>query len=58
MLAALVGISYGLASMAPLELKVLHARQPLFVLQSDGTIQNSLVLAGLMRVLDLRSSDL
>ncbi|MCU7845564.1 MAG: cytochrome c oxidase accessory protein CcoG [Candidatus Thiodiazotropha sp. (ex Monitilora ramsayi)] len=41
---ALVGIAYGLTSLAPLELKVIHARQPLFVLQSDGTIQNKYTL--------------
>jgi polyferredoxin len=41
---ALVGIAYGLTSLAPLELKVLHARQPLFVLQSDGSIQNKYTL--------------
>ncbi len=41
---ALVGIGYGLTSLAPLELKVIHSRQPLFVLQSDGTIQNKYTL--------------
>lgn len=41
---ALVGIAYGLTSLAPLELKVIHARQPLFVLQSDGSIQNKYTL--------------
>ena len=41
---ALVGIGYGLTSLAPLELKVLHARQPLFVQQSDGSIQNKYTL--------------
>lgn len=40
MLAALVGIIYGLTTIAPIELKVLHERQPLFVKRSDGTIQN------------------
>ncbi|MCG7960712.1 MAG: cytochrome c oxidase accessory protein CcoG, partial [Candidatus Thiodiazotropha taylori] len=37
---ALAGIAYGLTSLAPLEIKVIHDRQPLFVLQSDGSIQN------------------
>ncbi|MET0067909.1 MAG: cytochrome c oxidase accessory protein CcoG [Candidatus Thiodiazotropha sp.] len=37
---ALAGIVYGLTSLAPLEIKVLHDRQPLYVLQSDGSIQN------------------
>lgn len=41
---ALVGIAYGLTSLAPLELKVIHERQPLFVLQSDGSIQNKYTL--------------
>lgn len=41
---ALIGIAYGLTSLAPLELKVIHNRQPLFVLQSDGSIQNKYVL--------------
>ncbi|MCP4043473.1 MAG: cytochrome c oxidase accessory protein CcoG, partial [Gammaproteobacteria bacterium] len=35
-----IGIIYGLSTLDALELKVLHARQPLFVLQSDGAIQN------------------
>lgn len=37
---ALVGILYGLTHLGTLELKVLHERQPLFVTQSDGSIQN------------------
>lgn len=37
---ALSGILYGLFNLSGLELKVLHERQPLFVLQSDGSIQN------------------
>ncbi|MCU7891209.1 MAG: cytochrome c oxidase accessory protein CcoG [Candidatus Thiodiazotropha sp. (ex Ustalcina ferruginea)] len=41
---ALVGIAYGLTSLAPLELKVIHDRQPLFVLLSDGSIQNKYTL--------------
>lgn len=41
---ALFGIAYGLTSLAPLELKVIHDRQPLFVLQSDGSIQNKYTL--------------
>ncbi|OMH39516.1 cytochrome c oxidase accessory protein CcoG [Motiliproteus sp. MSK22-1] len=32
--------TYGLATLSPLELKVIQNRQPLFVLQSDGSIQN------------------
>jgi len=33
-------IVWGLFSMAPVDLKVLHERAPLFVAMSDGTIQN------------------
>ena len=40
MLLAVCGIIYGLATLGSLELKALHERQPLFVLQSDGSIQN------------------
>ncbi len=41
---ALSGIVYGLTSLAPIELKALHERAPLFVLQSDGSIQNKYTL--------------
>ncbi len=44
MLIAISGILYGLTHLGSLELKVLHERQPLFVLQSDNTIQNKYVL--------------
>lgn len=44
MLAAIIGIAYGLSHLGSIELKVLHERQPLFVLQSDGTIQNKYTL--------------
>jgi cytochrome c oxidase accessory protein FixG len=44
LLAALLGIGYGLSTIDALELKVLHERQPLFVLQSDGSIQNRYTL--------------
>lgn len=37
---ALAGITYGLFNLSGLEVKVLHERQPLYVLQSDGSIQN------------------
>ena len=37
---ALIGIAYGLTHLGSLELKILHERQPLFVMQSDGSIQN------------------
>ncbi|WP_245232372.1 cytochrome c oxidase accessory protein CcoG [Thiorhodococcus minor] len=44
LIVALAGIVYGLTSLAPVELKVLHERAPLFVLQSDGSIQNKYTL--------------
>ena len=40
MLLAIAGIIYGLVTLGSLELKVLHERQPLFVMQSDGSVQN------------------
>ncbi len=42
--AALVGIGFGLASLDAIELKVLHSRQPLFVMQGDGSVQNRYTL--------------
>jgi cytochrome c oxidase accessory protein FixG len=39
-LLAVGGILYGLTHLGTLELKVLHERSPLFVRQSDGSIQN------------------
>ncbi|HEB85754.1 MAG TPA: cytochrome c oxidase accessory protein CcoG [Gammaproteobacteria bacterium] len=44
MLIALSGILYGLTHLGSLELRVLHERQPLFVLESDNSIQNKYVL--------------
>jgi len=44
LLASIIGVVTGLSGMESLELKVLHARQPLFVIQSDGTIQNRYTL--------------
>ncbi|MDH5573135.1 MAG: cytochrome c oxidase accessory protein CcoG [Gammaproteobacteria bacterium] len=41
---ALSGIIYGLLNLGSMELKVIHERQPLFVLQSDGSIQNKYVI--------------
>lgn len=37
---AIIGLLYGLTHLGTFDLKVLHERQPLFVQQSDGTIQN------------------
>ncbi|MEH6651267.1 MAG: cytochrome c oxidase accessory protein CcoG [Motiliproteus sp.] len=44
LLLALSGIIYGLSTLDAIELKVLHERQPLFVMQSDGSIQNKYTL--------------
>jgi len=44
LLVALSGISYGVASIEAVQLKVLHERQPLFVRLSDGSIQNKYTL--------------
>lgn len=44
MLLTLSGIVYGLVTLADIELNVLHERQPLFVLQRDGSIQNRYTL--------------
>lgn len=44
MLAAVSGIFYGLTNLGTLELKALHERQPLFVMQSDGSVQNKYIL--------------
>jgi len=35
---------YGLATIAPLKLNVLHERAPLFVMLSDGSIQNKFII--------------
>ena len=47
---ALLGIAYGLSTIDAIELKVLHDRQPLFVLQSDGSIQNKYILKILNKI--------
>jgi len=51
---AALGILYGLTNLGSLELKVLHERQPLFVMQSDGSIQNKYEL----KVLNKTDSDM
>jgi len=53
-LIAMTGIIYGVANISGIELKVLHDRQPLFVLQSDGSIQNRYEL----KVLNKTSQDI
>ncbi len=54
LLVSFAGVLWGMSSIAALELKVLHARQPLFVLQSDGAIQNKYTL----KVLNKTTNDL
>jgi cytochrome c oxidase accessory protein FixG len=54
MILALAGLGYGLSTLDALELKVLHERQPLFVRESDGSIQNKYVL----KILNKTDSDL
>ena len=44
MLASLGGIGYGFTHISPTEFNVIHARQPLHVLLSDGSIQNKYTL--------------
>ena len=44
MLLSLIGLVYGLSTLGSLELKVLHGRTPLYVMQSDGSIQNKYIL--------------
>jgi cytochrome c oxidase accessory protein FixG len=51
---ALSGIMYGFASLAAIELKVLHERAPLFVQLSDGSIQNKYTL----KILNKTNDDL
>ena len=51
---ALSGIVYGLNSLDAVELKVLHSRQPLFVIKSDGSIRNRYSL----KVLNKTTSDI
>ncbi len=53
-LSALIGIGFGLNSLDAVELKVLHSRQPLFVVKSDGSIRNRYTL----KVLNKTTSDL
>ncbi len=54
LLISVLGVLLGLSGMQALELKVLHSRQPLFVLQSDGSIQNKYTL----KVLNKRQEDI
>ena len=56
--AALVGIGIGLSSLDAIELKVLHARAPLFVMQSDGSVQNRYTLKVLNKLTEEISVDI
>lgn len=51
---ALTGIIYGLSNLAAIEVKALHERAPLFVLLSDGSVQNKYTL----KVLNKSEQDL
>nr|VFJ42533.1 MAG: cytochrome c oxidase accessory protein FixG [Candidatus Kentron sp. DK] len=44
LLIAAGGVIYGLAGLDAVELKVLHTREPLYVLRSDGSLQNQYTL--------------
>jgi len=44
LLVALSGILYGLNTIDAIEVKVIHDRQPLYVIQSNGEIQNKYTL--------------
>ncbi len=52
MLLALAGIGWGLSSLNAIQLAVIHERQPLFVLESDGSIQNRYTLKVLNKTMD------
>ncbi|MES9958855.1 MAG: cytochrome c oxidase accessory protein CcoG [Sedimenticola sp.] len=54
LLAAISGIAFGLSTLDAVGLKVLHDRLPLFVTQSDGSIQNKYTL----KVLNKMTEDL
>jgi len=54
LLLAVSGIVYGLSSLDAIELKVLHARAPLFVALKDGSIQNKYTL----KILNKMTEDL
>ncbi len=51
---ALSGVLFGISSLDAIELKVLHSRQPLYVVKSDGSIRNKYTL----KVLNKTTSDM
>ncbi len=54
LLLALMGIGYGLSTLDAIEIKVLHSRAPLYVMQSDGSIQNKYTI----KILNKMTEDL
>ncbi len=44
LLVSIAGIIFGIANISPMDVKVIHERQPLFVRLSDGSIQNKYTL--------------
>lgn len=54
LLLSLAGIGYGMSSLEAIEIKVIHSRQPLYVLQSDGSVQNKYTI----KVLNKMTEDL
>lgn len=54
LLLSVAGIAYGMATLDAIEIKVIHSRQPLYVLQSDGSIQNKYTI----KVLNKLTEDL
>jgi len=54
---AVAGIVYGLTTIPPIELSIVHARQPLFMRMSDGSIQNKYTIKAVNKLeSDLRVS--
>nr|VFJ51653.1 MAG: cytochrome c oxidase accessory protein FixG [Candidatus Kentron sp. FM]VFJ51726.1 MAG: cytochrome c oxidase accessory protein FixG [Candidatus Kentron sp. FM]VFK09097.1 MAG: cytochrome c oxidase accessory protein FixG [Candidatus Kentron sp. FM] len=59
LLIAAAGVVYGLTGLDSVDLKVLHTREPLYVLQSNGSIQNQYTLKVLNKMthdIDVRIS--
>ena len=50
LVSSVLGIVYGFSAMDAVELKVIHSRQPMFVLQSDGSVQNKYTLKALNKL--------
>lgn len=54
LISSVLGIVYGFSTMDAVELKVIHSRLPMYVLQSDGSVQNKYTL----KVLNKTNNDL